>query len=63
MYQLDYNIFTRFLYKVLFRETREGWSVLTVETEVNVDPDKEYKLVGLLGLSCQYKRFCSALTA
>jgi hypothetical protein len=46
------------------RETREGWPLLTVETEVNGD-SKEYKwmgsfLVGSLGSSCRYKIFFSS---
>jgi hypothetical protein len=43
------------------RETREGWPLLTVETEVNGDSKSTNvsvpSLVGLLGLSCRYKRF------
>ncbi len=44
------------------RETREGWLLLTVETEVNGDSKstKEKRgpsLVGSYGLSCWYKRF------
>jgi hypothetical protein len=43
------------------RETREGWPLLTVETEVNGDSKSTIEmdpfLVDSLGLSCQYKRF------
>ncbi len=46
------------------RETREGWPLLTVETEVNGDSkstnQKEPSLIGL-GLSCRYKRFLFSL--
>ncbi len=49
----------------LTRETREGWPLLTVETEMNGDSGSTYlrgpSLVGLLGLSCQYKTFLSCL--
>ena len=48
-----------------FRETREGWSLLTIETEVNGDSmstnDRGPSLVGALGLSCRYKRFLFCL--
>jgi hypothetical protein len=41
-------------------ETREGWPLLTVETEVNGDSTRTNErgpsLVGSLGLSCWYKR-------
>jgi hypothetical protein len=47
------------------RETREGQPLLIVETEANGDSkstnERDDSLVGLLGLSCWYKRFCSAL--
>ncbi len=47
------------------RETREGWPLLTVETEVNVDSkssnERSPSLVGSLGLSCRYKRLLSCL--
>ncbi len=43
------------------RDTREGWPLLTDETEKNADSkstnERGPSLVGLLGLSCQYKRF------
>jgi hypothetical protein len=43
------------------RETREGWPLLTVETEVNGNSKRQMKrgsfLVGSLSLSCRYKRF------
>jgi hypothetical protein len=46
------------------RETREGWPLLTVETEVNGDlksaNERGPSLVGSLGLS---RDFCSALAA
>ncbi len=48
-------------------ETREGWPLLTVETEVNGNSKRTYErgpsLDGSLGLSWQYKRLYSALTA
>jgi hypothetical protein len=47
------------------RETREGWPLLTVETEANRDSMSAYErgpfLAGLLGSSCRYKRFLSCL--
>ncbi len=47
------------------RETREGRPLLTVETEANGDSkstnERGPSLVGLLGLSCRYKRFLSCL--
>jgi hypothetical protein len=47
------------------RETREGWPLLTFESEVNGDSKRTNErgsfLVGSLGLSCQYKRFLSCL--
>jgi hypothetical protein len=48
------------------RETREGWPLLTVETEANgVSRSKHMtrgsSMVGLWGLSCRYKRFLSSL--
>ncbi len=47
------------------RETREGQPLLTVETEANGNSkstnERDDSLVGLLGLSCWYKRFCFAL--
>jgi len=47
------------------RETREGWPLLTCETEVNGDSKRanemDPSLVGLLGLSCRYKRFLFCL--
>ncbi len=49
------------------RETREGWSLLTVETGVNGDSKNpqwnESFLFGLSGLSCRYKRFFLPLVA
>jgi hypothetical protein len=49
------------------RETREGWTLLTEDTEVNGDSqstnERGPSLVGSLGLSCWYKRFFSALAA
>ncbi len=42
------------------RDYREGWSLLTVETEVNGDSkstiERGPSLVGSLGSSCRYKR-------
>jgi hypothetical protein len=42
------------------RETREGWPLLTVETEANRDShstnERGPSLVGLLGSSCRYTR-------
>jgi hypothetical protein len=47
------------------RETREGWPLLTVQTELNGDSKRTYKrgpfLVGSLGLSCRCKRFLLCL--
>jgi hypothetical protein len=47
------------------RETGEGRTPLTVETEVNGDSkstnERCLSLVGSLGLSCRYKRFLSCL--
>jgi hypothetical protein len=49
------------------RETRQGWSLLTVESEVNEDSkninEKCPSLVGSFGLSFQYQRFLYALAA
>jgi hypothetical protein len=46
------------------RETKEGWPLLTVETEVNGDSkstnERGPSLVGSLGLLARYKRFFSA---
>jgi hypothetical protein len=43
------------------RETREGWPLLTVETQVNGDSkstiEKSPSLVGFLGLPCRFTRF------
>jgi hypothetical protein len=53
------------LQKGKIKETREGWHLLTVETEANGDSWTTNELcpslVGSLGLSCRYKRFCHAL--
>ncbi len=47
------------------RETREGWPLLTVETEANGDSWSIYErgpsLVGSLGSSCRYNSFLSCL--
>ncbi len=47
------------------RETREGWPLLTVETEVNGDLkrtiDRGPSLVGLLDSTCRYNRIPSCL--
>ncbi len=47
------------------RETREGWPLLTVKTEVYGDSkrtnDRGPSLVGSLGSSCRYNRFLSSL--
>jgi hypothetical protein len=47
------------------RKAREGWPLLTVETEVNGDSGRTYvggpSLVGSLGLSCRYMKFFSCL--
>ncbi len=52
---------------VTARETREGWLLLSVETEANGDSSSTYErgpsLAVSLGLSCRYKRFCPALSA
>jgi hypothetical protein len=49
------------------RDYREGWPLLTVETEVNGDSESTNErgpsFVGSLGLSCRYKIFFSALAA
>ncbi len=49
------------------KETREGWPLLTVETEVNGDSkstnERGPSLLDSLGLSRQYKRFFSAFAA
>jgi hypothetical protein len=46
---------------VIDTEDREGWPLLSVETEVNGDSkstnERGPSLVGLLGFSCRYKRF------
>jgi len=51
--------------KVLARETREGWPLLTVETEVNgaskSTNERGPSLAGSLGLLCRYKRFVFCL--
>jgi hypothetical protein len=51
--------------KVLARETREGWPLLTVETEVNGDSkstnERGPSLAGSLGLLCWYKIFLFCL--
>jgi hypothetical protein len=53
--------------KVKSRKTREGWPLLTVETEVNGDSElgstneRGPFLIGSLGLSCRYNRFLSFL--
>ncbi len=49
--------------EVKSREAREGWPLLTVETEVNgvSEITKWMGLVGSLGLSCQYNRFLACL--
>jgi hypothetical protein len=47
------------------RETREGWPLLTVETQVNWDSkrtiDRGPSLVSSLDLSCRYRRFLFCL--
>ncbi len=47
------------------RETREGWPLLAVETEVNGESENTNErgpsLGGSLGLSCRYKNFFSCL--
>ncbi len=49
----------------VIRETKEGWPLLTVETEANGDSksanEKCLSLAGSLGSSCRYKRFLSCL--
>ncbi len=53
------------LLTVQSKETREGWPLLAVEMEVNRDSkstnERGPSLVGSLGLSCRYKRFCTVL--
>jgi hypothetical protein len=50
---------------VIDTEDREGWPLLSVETEVNGDSkstnERGPSLVGSLGFSCRYKRFLSCL--
>ena len=52
---------------VLSRDIREGWPLLTVETEVNRDSkstnERGPSLVGSSGLSCLYNGFFSAFSA
>jgi hypothetical protein len=47
------------------RETKEGWPLLAVETDVNGDSksanERGPSLVGSMGSSCQYTRFFSAV--
>jgi hypothetical protein len=47
------------------RNTRDGWPLLTVETEANGDSGSTYErgpsLVGSMGSSCQCRRFLSCL--
>jgi hypothetical protein len=47
------------------RDLREGWPLLIVETEANMDSkrtnERESFLIGLLSLSCRYKRFLFCL--
>ncbi len=56
--------FRHFVFAVHDRETREGWSLLTVETEVNEDSRSTNEMVpslaGSWGLWCRCKRslFC-----
>jgi hypothetical protein len=51
--------------RVCGRETREGWPLLAVETEVNGNSkrtnDRGPSLVGSLDSSCRYNRFLSSL--
>ncbi len=55
--------------RVQNRETRQGWPLLTVETDVNGDlkgtDERGPSLVGSLGLSCLLctKDFCSVFVA
>jgi hypothetical protein len=46
---------------VVARETRDGWLLLTAETEANGGSKGTYEggpsLVGLLGSFCQFKKF------
>ncbi len=55
--------------RVFYRETREGWTLLTVETEANGDSRNTFvrgpSLVGSFGSSCRYntRDFCPALAA
>jgi hypothetical protein len=47
--------------RIVARETREGWPLLTIETESNwalwSTNERGPSLVGSFGSSCQYKRF------
>jgi hypothetical protein len=49
----------------MLNESREGWPLLTVETELNGDSkstnERGPSLVSSLGLSCRYKRFLFCL--
>jgi hypothetical protein len=58
-------MFTMMYNAMLLRETREGWPLLTVETEVIGDSksanDRGPSLIGSLGLSGQYKTFLFCL--
>jgi hypothetical protein len=58
------NLQRLYFFSLPTRETKEGWPLLTVETDVNGDSKttnlKETSLVGL-GLSCRYKRFLFSL--
>jgi hypothetical protein len=49
------------------RETREGWPLLTVESEANGDSkstsERDPSSVDSLGSSCRYKRFLFCLAA
>jgi hypothetical protein len=54
--------FSNFPFKGIWpRETREGWPLLTVETEVDENSkgtnERGTFMVGSLGLSCRYKKF------
>jgi hypothetical protein len=51
--------------RVRTRETREGWPLLTFETEVNGDSkstnERGTSLIGLFDMSCRYDIFLGAL--
>jgi hypothetical protein len=61
----DFRNHRRFYIFSAPRETREGWPLLTAKIEANGESWSTYErgpsLVGLFGLTCQYKRLLSCL--